>query len=109
MPCAASRRAWRPNSMCRFGRLAEYPFAAHPFVALRVPGLEVVAIPGVNGDRCTALGDVDHVEALLLLTNSRRGSCSRLDDEHAAGARHQVASILADGVMRVARQEHVDP
>ena len=62
----------------------------------------------MNGDRDRAFGDIDDVEALLLLADAGRGRGARLHDQHAAGPGDEVARVLAGRVMIVAGEHHVD-
>ena len=56
----------------------------------------------------SACVDVDRIEALLLLADPGRGRGSGLDHEHAAGPSNQIARVLARGMVRVAREQHID-
>ena len=62
----------------------------------------------MDGDRRAAVGNVDPVEALLLLANPGRRRGARLNDENAAGPGHEIARILVRGMMIVPGEQHVD-
>src|SRR6185369_9145547 len=98
-----------PRLVGGLSSLKDAPAAVLILIGLRLGRPERRAVPAVNGDRHLRIGDIDRVEALLLLANAGRGRRARLDDEHASGTRDEIARVLARRVMRVPREQDVDP
>lgn len=91
-----------------FGLSFHRPRSFSPLVSPGIARFELVVFPDPNGDHCKAFGNVNRIEALLLLAHSERCCGPSLHDENSAGTSHKIAGDLAGSMVIVTGEQHFD-